>query len=213
MRIVILGATGALGKATVKQALDAGHDVVAYVRRPDAVPARSGVTIVQGSLDNVAAMTKAFTGADAVISCVGAKLTLASMQRMDLMQRVLPLVTSSVKTAGVDRFVLVSAFGVGDTAAKASGLARFLYRTIVSAIFKDKARAEVILPRSGLNWTTVYPVILHEARRLDAVTVTPIDAVDKVPGLPKVPFSNVAAVLIELAADRSRSGQRLLITI
>ena len=45
------------------------------------------------------------------------------------------------------------------------------------------------------------------------VTVQPLDSVEKVPGLPKLPFVNVAEVLLSLAQDPSRAGQRLLISI
>ena len=36
MRLVILGATGKTGRLLVDQAIGRGHEVVAYVRRPDA---------------------------------------------------------------------------------------------------------------------------------------------------------------------------------
>jgi uncharacterized protein YbjT (DUF2867 family) len=157
MRIVVLGATGATGKELVKQALAAGHKVVAYVRRPDVVEQQPGLDIVAGQLEDVEAMTSAFQGSDAVICCVGPKLDLRTIRRVDLMQRSLPSIVTAMKGAGVDRLVLVSAFEVGDTAAKASPLARLIYRATMSGIYGDKARAESALPESGLNWTAVYP--------------------------------------------------------
>jgi hypothetical protein len=77
----------------------------------------------------------------------------------------------------------------------------------------DKARAESALPRSGLNWTTVYPVILDDAPRNAHVTAQSLATVDHVPGLPKVPRGNVADILLDLAADRDRSGERILVTL
>ncbi|MGW1786648.1 NAD(P)-dependent oxidoreductase, partial [Streptomyces sp. NPDC002143] len=68
MKIVVLGATGNIGSHVVKEALSQGHEVVAYVRNPDAVQPQAGVTVVQGSLDDRAALAKAFAGGDAVIS-------------------------------------------------------------------------------------------------------------------------------------------------
>jgi uncharacterized protein YbjT (DUF2867 family) len=212
MRIVVLGATGATGKELVKQALAAGHKVVAYVRRPDVVEQQPGLDIVAGQLEDVEAMTSAFQGSDAVICCVGPKLDLRTIRRVDLMQRSLPSIVTAMKGAGVDRLVLVSAFGVGDTAAKASPLARLIYRATMSGIYGDKARAESALPESGLNWTAVYPVILNDAPPSNVVTTQQLSAVDKVPGLPKVSRTNVAAILIDLAADQHRSGERVLIS-
>ncbi|MEU3615280.1 NAD(P)-binding oxidoreductase [Streptomyces sp. NPDC006872] len=210
MKIVVLGATGNIGSHVVKEALSQGHEVVAYVRNPDAVQRQAGVTVVQGSLDDQAALAKAFVGSDAVISAIG--VALRAKKPVDLMQRTLPVVTDAARDAGVERFVLVSAFGVGDTAAKASFLARLVYKTVVAAIFKDKELSEQSLPASGLNWTIVHPVNLKEAPAAPSAAVERLDRVAKVPGLPTLPFANVARALVEIAGDRGLAGQRLLVT-
>ncbi|MGW1964665.1 NAD(P)-dependent oxidoreductase [Streptomyces sp. NPDC001935] len=210
MKIVVLGATGNIGSHVVKEALSQGHEVVAYVRNPDAVQRQTGLTVVRGPLDDRAALAKAFAGGDAVISAIG--VALRAKKPIDLMQRTLPVITAAVQDAGVERFVLVSAFGVGDTAAKASFLGRLVYRTVVAAIFKDKALSEQNLPVTGLNWTIVNPVNLKEAPAVPAATVKPLDQVGRVPGLPTLPFANVARALVEIAADRGLAGQRVLVT-
>ncbi|MFE2963700.1 NAD(P)-dependent oxidoreductase [Streptomyces sp. NPDC059340] len=210
MKIVVLGATGNIGSHVVKEGLSQGHEVVAYVRNPDAVQPRSGLTVVRGSLDDRAAMAKAFAGSDAVISAVG--VALRAKKPIDLMRRTLPVVTAAAQDAGVERFVLVSAFGVGDTVAKASFLGQLVYKTVVAAIFKDKELSEKSLPVSGLNWTIVHPVNLKEAPAAPAATVKRLDQVGKVPGLPTLPFANVARALVEIAGDRGLAGQRMLVT-
>ena len=212
MKIVILGATGAVGSRLVQQALAAGHEVVAYVRNPQAIQPRDSLSIVQGSLDDVQAMKSAFAGASAVVSCVGLALNFSHLRYADLMQRVLPPVTQATREAGVDRFVLLSAFGVGDTATKASGFARLLYNTVVAAIFKDKERSERTLPDSGLNWTILYAVSLYDGPALASITVKGLNDIENVPGLPRLPFANVASVLLELASRNDLSGQQLLVT-
>lgn len=204
MNLVILGATGHLGAAVVDRAVADGHSVTAYARRPEAVASRDGVRVVGGPLDDVAAMASAFTEADAVISCVGAK---------GLMQRALPTIASALGTANVPRFVLVSGFGVGDTKTKASPFARLIYRTVVGSLFDDKDRAEkAVLPTLGTNWAVAYPVNLKGGARLASADVVPLDAVASVPGLPTLPFANVAEALLQLAGDDGPSGRRMLIT-
>ena len=37
MKIIVFGATGGTGREIVKQALERGHDVTAFVRNPDKV--------------------------------------------------------------------------------------------------------------------------------------------------------------------------------
>lgn len=212
MKIAVLGATGKTGAHLVQQARAAGHDVVAYVRRPEAMPAQTGVTVVGGQLDDVAGMADAFAGADAVVCCIGPKVGPGTMLRTDLMQTCLGAILEVVKRAGVGRFVLMSAFGVGETAAKASLPARLVYRTAMAAIFGDKEKAETLLPSSGLNWAALYPVMLHEAPPLAQVSVRPLESVTHVPGLPKVTFANAATVLLDLATHPDRPGQRFLLT-
>ncbi|MFJ5305048.1 NAD(P)-dependent oxidoreductase [Streptomyces sp. NPDC088350] len=189
MKIVVLGATGNIGSHVAKEALSQGYEVVAYVRNPDAVQPQSGLTVVRGSLDDRAALAKAFVGSDAVISAIG--VALRAKKPVDLMQRTLPVVTA---------------------AAKASFLGRLVYKTVVAAIFKDKELSERSLSASGLNWTIVHPVNLKEAPAAPAATVRRLDQVAKVPGLPTLPFANVARALVEIAGDRGLAGQRVLVT-
>lgn len=205
MKLVILGATGNVGSATVQAALSAGHTVVAYVRHPEAVSPRAGLTVVGGSVLDVPAMTSAFAGATAVISAVGSTTP-------DFAQTTLPPITTAVEKAGVSRFVLVSAFGAGDTKDKASGFARLIYNTVVKKLFTDKALAEAaVLPGLDLDWTVVYPVNLKRGPRAEAA-IEPLDRVAKVPGLPTLPFANVGEALVQIAGDASLAKQRVLVT-
>ncbi|MGF2949488.1 NAD(P)H-binding protein [Microbacterium alcoholitolerans] len=70
--------------------------------------------------------------------------------------------------------VLVSAFGAGDTAEKASGFARLIYRTVFGKFFADKAASDAVLTASGLDHTIVYPVNLKDAPALTAAAVKPL---------------------------------------
>lgn len=122
MKITILGATGNVGSATMREAVAAGHEVVAYVRRPDAVEKLPGVTVVAGDVDDPIGLAAAIRGADAVIAAVT-----GPTKDTTFTQRTLPAIVAAMEQAGVARLVQVSAFGVGDTADKASWLARLIY--------------------------------------------------------------------------------------
>jgi len=113
----------------------------------------------------------------------------------------------------VSRIVLISAFGAGDTAKKASGFARLIYRTALAKFFADKAASDKLLQASGLEWTIVYPVNLKDAPALpEGAVVKPLNEVGKVPGLPTLPFDNAATALVDIVTSRDAVGQRLLIT-
>ncbi|SDJ48491.1 Putative NADH-flavin reductase [Frankineae bacterium MT45] len=208
MKIVVLGATGKVGSRFTTLAVEAGHQVVAFARKPEAVKPQSGVTTAKGAAEDTAALAAAAEGADALLVSIT-----GSMRDASFMQRTLPKVIAAAKQAGVTRIVLVSAFGAGDTAKKASGVARLMYRTVLGKFFGDKAASDQLLQSSGLDWTIVYPVNLKDAAALpDGAAVKTLAQVGKVPGLPTLPFDNAAAAILGVITDPASIGQRVLIT-
>ncbi|MBG7587676.1 NAD(P)-dependent oxidoreductase [Rothia kristinae] len=207
MNILLFGATGNVGSRILTRALDAGHRVTAYVRRPEALTQHQGLTVVGGQLDDVEAMTGAARGADAVIIAVT-----GPMKDRTFMQRSLPSILEAVRAAGAGRVVLTSVFGAGDTAQKASWFARGIYRTALRGFLADKEAADRLLIDSGLEHTIVYPVDLKDAPVREEAAVEPLETVASVPGLPTLPFDAAAAALLRVAQDPDTAGRRLLIT-
>lgn len=177
------------------------------MRRPEALELHEGLTIAGGQLDDVEAMTGAARDADAVIIAVT-----GPMKDRTFMQRNLPAILDAARSAGAGRVVLTSVFGAGDTARKASWLARGIYRTALRGFLADKEAADRLLIDSGLEHTIVYPVNLKDAPAREEAAVEPLDAVGSVPGLPTLPFDAAAAALLRVALDPDAAGQRLLIT-
>jgi uncharacterized protein YbjT (DUF2867 family) len=211
MKIVVLGATGRTGRLVVEQALTRGDDVVAYVRNPYGIAANPGLEIAVGQLGDLLAIKAAINGADAVLVCLGTHGK-RMKKNVDLMQKSVPSIIKAMKEANVPRLVLVSAYGVGDTARTAGLIARVVYKAVVGAIYRDKKRSEALLTASGLKWTSVYPVILTDGPLADAVEVRPMTQVHKVAGLPKVSRADVARVMLDAARDDRTIGQKLLVT-
>ncbi|MCI1634674.1 NAD(P)-dependent oxidoreductase [Bifidobacterium sp.] len=207
MKILILGATGNVGSRTMKHALEAGHQVVAYVRRPEAVSDAKGVQIIKGDVQDSGALAHAAEGADAIIVAITGAVSDGSF-----MQRAVPDIIQAAKTADVKRIVMVSAFGAGDTADKAAWFMKLAYRTVLGKFFRDKAASDALLEQSGLDYTIVYPVNLKDAPASINAVAKPLDQVDKVPGMPTLPFTNVAQELVKIVADPESIGQRILIT-
>jgi uncharacterized protein YbjT (DUF2867 family) len=71
LRLSIFGGTGPTGLSLVEQALAEGHDVIAYARNPDKLPAHRRLTVIQGQLDDAQSISSAITGGDAVLSLLG----------------------------------------------------------------------------------------------------------------------------------------------
>src|SRR5712675_3140487 len=70
--VVVTGATGNQGGAVVKNLLERGHEVLAVTRSTDSAKAKqlakAGVTLVQASLEDTAALTKALEGATSLFA-------------------------------------------------------------------------------------------------------------------------------------------------
>jgi uncharacterized protein YbjT (DUF2867 family) len=211
LKIVVLGAAGRTGRLVVAQALTRGDQVVAYVRNPQGIAAIPGLEIAVGQLDDMLALKAAINSADAVLVCLGTQGK-RMKKDVDLMQKSLPPIITAMKEANVPRLVLLSAYGVGDSARTAGLMARVVYRTLVAAIYRDKERSEALLPGSGLKWTSVYPVILTDGPPADAVEVRLMNQVHKVAGLPKVSRADVARVMLDAARDDATNGQKLLVS-
>lgn len=75
MKVVVFGATGAIGREVVDQLLDGGHDVIAYVRDPAKLDRTDPkLVVVTGELTDRRSVEAALDGADAVISALGPSL-------------------------------------------------------------------------------------------------------------------------------------------
>jgi len=207
MKITVLGATGPTGRLVIEQALARGDEVVAYVRNPQGLQPRPGLQVVAGLLSDAAALQAAIAGTDAVLVCLGTH----EKKNVDLMQKSMPLIIEAMKGAQVQRLVLMSAYGVGDTARTAGLIARIAYKTIVAPVYQDKERSEALLPGSGLKWTGVYPVILTDGPLADA-EVRSMTQVKKVAGLPKVSRASVARAMLDAARDDRTIGQKLVVS-
>lgn len=114
-RVLITGASGFIGRATVQAARDAGLEVVAVQRR--AGPEREGITYVSADLtvrDNAEVLVDAMQGCDAVIHLAAAmsgdpqdhaRLTIGGTQR----------IIEAMQEAGVGHLTLASSLAVYDT--------------------------------------------------------------------------------------------------
>src|SRR5262245_36699693 len=72
MRLTIFGANGPTGRLLTRLALDEGHDVVAFTRRPDSFPdLPGGLEVVGGDVLDPVAVERAVKGGDAVASTLG----------------------------------------------------------------------------------------------------------------------------------------------
>ena len=68
MRIALIGATGFVGSALLKEALDRGHEVTAIVRHPDKLEPREGLVAIGVDVNDTDRLAASIRGLDALIS-------------------------------------------------------------------------------------------------------------------------------------------------
>lgn len=196
MRFLVLGATGRTGVHFVRKALDEGHQVSALVRRPDAtVDPRA--RIISGDVTDAAVIATAAQGHDAVISTLG-----NAREAPTLITDAVRAVIASAKTSGVDRFIIVSAFGVGDSLAKTSFLVHAIVRTMLRKKYADKVAAEALLKASDLKWTVEYPGPLNN-RSNTRYSETVLEDLKKLSIFPSTSRENVADFLLRSAVENT----------
>ena len=93
MKVAVLGASGRAGSEITKELASRGHSVTAIARKPDAIPAASGVTPVAGDASDPAALADLIKGSDAVISALHFDVPAAT-------------ILGALKTAGVPRLLV-----------------------------------------------------------------------------------------------------------
>lgn len=207
MKIALLGATGRVGVETLAAAALDGHDVHALVRRPEAVQMHPGVTVATPDLSDVDALAAEFEGRDAVAVALR-----SSVDQRDLLTRTLPVIADAARAAGVKRVVQVGEFGAGESARHASWRARSVYASLDRPRLEDHSRALEVTDTTGLEWTTLLPVRLRKGTPFQVFALVPMPDVARVPGLPMLPFSNLARVIVDLAVRDTHVPGPLLVT-
>lgn len=148
-RVVVLGATGSLGRAVVAKLTAAGHDVVVASRRG---ATKIDVTTGEG-------LAAALSGADVVVEA-----TNAQDAARDVLVGGTARVLAAARDAGVKHFVGISIVGIDDAPIP-------YYRT--------KVEQEQVIAASPVPWTLVRATQFHEliprlATRRLGVVIAPL---------------------------------------
>ncbi|MDR3711445.1 MAG: NAD(P)-dependent oxidoreductase [Puia sp.] len=109
MKIALIGASGFVGKAVLKELLDRGHSVTAIVRNAGNLQPENGVTILAGDATDKDFLSKAVKGSDAVVSAYNAGWTNPNLYH-DFLAGSLAI-QEAVKQSGVKRLLVVGGAG------------------------------------------------------------------------------------------------------
>jgi putative NADH-flavin reductase len=105
MKVVLLGATGFVGSALLKEALDRGHRVTAIARDPEKLKKRDGLIPRKGDVYDTASLAGLIEGNDALISAFNPRWKNPNLH--DDQVRGTKSIIAAVKKAGIKRVLWV----------------------------------------------------------------------------------------------------------
>ena len=153
-RVFMLGATGTIGRATVRAMLDRGHEVVVFLRpRGDDAPLPAelaGATLRFGDVTDPASLAKdGFCGErfDALVSCMASR-TGNPKDAWAIDYRAHSDALKAAKAAGIPQMVLLSAICV---------------QKPLLEFQKAKLAFEKELQESGLTWSIIRPTAFFKS--------------------------------------------------
>jgi divinyl chlorophyllide a 8-vinyl-reductase len=150
-RVFMIGATGTIGRATVRALIRHGHDVVCFVRpRNGQTPAIAGATVRTGDVSSAQSVVRdGFRGErfDAVVSCLASRSG-GPMDAWAIDHQAHLHVLNAAREAGVTHFVLLSAICV---------------QKPLLVFQHAKLAFEKALMASGLTWSIVRPTAFFKS--------------------------------------------------
>lgn len=142
MKLLVVGATGTLGRQVVRHALDKGYQVRCLVRnqRKASFLKEWGAELIKGDLCRPETLPPALEDIEVVIDAATARLTDSlSIKQVDWEGKV--KLIQAVKAAGIDRYIFFSILNAKD------------YREV--PLMDVKYCTEKFLAESGLNYTVL----------------------------------------------------------
>jgi putative NADH-flavin reductase len=198
MKLVVFGASGKTGILLVYQALEKGHEVTAFARKPESVTIRHDrLRVLQGDILQYDRVRTAVEGSEVVLSTLG----VYSRKPTTALSEGTANIARAMKECGVKRLICMSSAGVlGNDAG-------FLFDKILIPMFlneefKDKKRQLQVIRGSGLEWVVIRPSSLTDSPKTGKYQITAGP-----PAYKKVPRADVADFMLRLLTDRKYDQQ------
>ena len=155
MRVLVVGATGGVGRLVVEEALKRRHEITALARSPEKLgDLASRIRIVQGDALDTSAVATSVSGQDAVIYALG----VGNVRHTTLFSNSTRVLLTAMKDHGVRRLICVTGVGAGETKGHGGLLYDWiLYPLFTRGIYADKDKQERLIKDDNTEWTIVRP--------------------------------------------------------
>ena len=168
MNILVVGATGGLGRDVVAESLERGHQTAAVVRDPSQARLPEAVQIVQGDVLDRSSLRSAVAGRDAVICALG---TPSPRQASTLLGRGSENLVEAMTEADVRRLACVTLLGLGASRSNCSLFYREVILRVLAPMVPDKEAQEQVVRDSDLDWVLIRPPRFARGRPRGTVKV------------------------------------------
>jgi len=215
-KILVIGATGGTGRATIDELVKAGHRVTAFSRHAEALEGTSElVTAINGDATNPADVDRAVPGHDAVIITLGITENPLRVRLFGTAQTPLNVrsagtrnVIAAMRRHGVRRLVVQTSFGVGDTRNSLRLLDRLFFSLLLKPQIADTEVQELEVRDSGIDWVLAQPVHLTD----DESDEMPFVSTDGQVREWKISRRGVARFLAQAAQASNYAGQTVALS-
>ncbi|WP_461534206.1 NAD(P)-dependent oxidoreductase [Sinomicrobium sp.] len=159
MKILVFGATGSVGKEIVKQALNQGHQVTAFVRNLENSGLRNSanVKLIKGDVTYYSNVEKALRDQDAVLCAIGDG-KIGKVRNLGTKN-----IVEAMEKNNVKRLICQSTLGMGESYDNLNFLWRYImFGFLLKKAFQDHKLQEQHILNSDLDYTIVRPSALTD---------------------------------------------------
>ena len=159
MLVTVFGASGQTGRLVVRDLLDKGHSVRAFVRDPSRLALTDPMLeVAVGDAKDPVAVDAAVVGADAVISALGSTRN----EKAPVFSASIKVIISAMESHGCSPLSLISAQGVGSEPDDGLALPLRIMRSLLGEPIRDMRRMEDVVKACNLEWTIIRPGGLND---------------------------------------------------
>ena len=204
MKLIVFGATGGVGQHFVRMALEAGHEVSAFVRTPEKLQTKEGVHIIQGDALDAVAVANAIAGHDAVISCLGSS---SGMKKSNELEKMGKNIADGMEAASVNRLVYCASAGVDREIPGLMG--KVVMKLLANPLKDHRAAIDYYKTKKSIIYTIARPMGLKD----DPLVTDYRESFDSIP--PKassIPRASVAHFMVKALSDAKYENASVGIT-
>jgi putative NADH-flavin reductase len=160
MKVLVVGASGPLGREIVKATLARGHQVKAFVRRGFDLQ-HQNLSVATGDVMDSDSLNAPMAGMEAVICALGIRPT---RKEVEIFSEGTSHIIRCMTRHNARRFICITGIGAGES----KGHGGWIYNKVIQPvmlkkIYEDKTRQEELIRYCNRDWMVVRPAQMTDS--------------------------------------------------